>query len=194
MPMEKRPITRLSFVVIEIDHGDTGTFYPLQLNDHLNGYNFFGGHVGEDETPRGAAIRELREETGNDELKNRWEIEISRAVADEEWNRINDDLHEIKAPPYAGNKFPFFSLRSHREKSKAEKNAEIHFFSLRIRPLDHPSLFNVLTDLAKQEVSFGENATSKPLCKFFSRSMLFSEAWSNIDNPFLRHAFKSGVY
>ena len=51
----------------------------LQWNTHLDGYNFFGGHVELiDQSPADAAVRELLEEVDG-ELKKKWGIDTSKA-------------------------------------------------------------------------------------------------------------------
>lgn len=188
-----RQTTKLSFIIIRLDSADADNLYPLQLNSHLNGYSFFGGHIDNAETPGDAALRELREETGNDELSKRWGIQLPGKIPDEEWRKARDELYEFKKPSEPVSRLPFFSIRAQRENQQAEKNAKVFFFRLTISQSQYPHLFASLVSLSQQTVIFNNQSEKKPLCRLFSVSELFEEAWANVDNPFLRLAIKLGM-
>lgn len=188
-----RILTRLSLVILELDSGSGRTEYVLQLNRHLNGYSFFGGHIEETESPRKAALRELKEETGCRELKSRWGIELSGEVRDSEWKKIHAGLQPVNGPHDNAFRLPFFSLRAKRENKEPEKTAHVHFFRLVADREQFPTLFERLVTLSRSAVGTEEDFLGANVCRLVTDEQLFREAWENQDNPFLRFALKKGV-
>ena len=79
-----RVLTSLSMLLLQWKEKGSETKYVLQMNRHLNGYNFFGGHIDEGEGPMDAALRELQEEISQEELQERWNISIDDNIPEEE--------------------------------------------------------------------------------------------------------------
>lgn len=188
-----RILTRLSLVILELDSHQGSNKYVLQLNRHLNGYSFFGGHIEESESPREAALRELKEETGCQELKSRWGIELSGEVRDSEWKKVHESLQAVNGPHDNASRLPFFSLRARRENKEPEKVAHVHFFRLVADRAQFPTLYEQLVTLSRSAVGTEEDFIEANLCKLFTAEQLVREAWENQDNPFLRFALKKGV-
>lgn len=197
--MSDRIATKLSFVIIEVKETESDEIrYVLQLNKHLNGYSFFGGHIDENESPKDAVIRELKEELQIDgvktEIEDRWDYTIKGNIKKSEIYLIEENIKKIDGEF----KLPFRSLRAERENSPSEKIAEIHFFKLCINSEFFPGIYNRLNELQTAKFSgyCGDNIKTfqgETICKSFTATELVDEAWSNKDNPFIRFAIKQGI-
>jgi len=184
--------TKLALVILEIESRE-GRRYLLQLNPHLQGYNFLGGHIAENERPREAALRELKEELSQGELASRWGMHLDEGVPAEEWDRATCELTEIPGPTEGGFLLPFYSVRAHREGQPPEKTAHIYLYSLRIEPERYPRLFEHLQFLSRARVSLRDGEGTRELCRFYTADELAQEAWRDRHNPFPRFVIKQGV-
>ncbi len=185
-----RPVTRLSFVILEVVSrvGERG--YLLQLNKYLKGYNFLGGHI-ETETPHEAVVRELKEECGATEIKERWGIDLRKNLTEADWSFLHNRLEEVKGSSSKGSFYlPFRSYRTSGNEGYVEKNAELYFFRLRIEEQDSPRIYEKVKLLADLEVEKPGEFSGEKLFRLFSPKEFFQEAWENSKNPFLRFAVK----
>lgn len=179
----------LAFVVLGCRGAEGGVRYALQLNRHLNGYNFFGGHVDEQESPDQAALRELREEVGAREMKERWGLNLDADPPEQEWAALATDLKEIDG----GFLHPFFSLRAHREGKAEERVARLHAYRTVITPERHPNISKRLDTLTETSVASPWDGKERPLCRLFSPEELMDDAWQSPYNPFPRFFIKRGA-
>ena len=189
----ERTLTRLSFIVLEDIPAEGDSRYVLQWNHHLDGYSFFGGHIDGNETPKEAAVRELKEETGAQELAQRWGVDLADSVPEEEWQRVADTLEAIEGPVDGACRLPFRSLRAEREGLPPEKTAEIWLFRLRIDPGRFPRLCERIELLTKTAATYTDSSFEGEICCSDSRTEFVRRAWDNPNNPFLRFAVKQGV-
>ncbi|MBI4472214.1 MAG: NUDIX domain-containing protein [Acidobacteria bacterium] len=190
-----RPQTHLAMIAAQVLSESGNIHCALQLNRHLDGYNFIGGHVEAGERPVEAALREFREEVGSAELRDRWGLEISTAdPPDSEWTAIAKELElQTIAPAKCSFTVPFDSIRARREGMPSERLARVSLFQFRVDRVRFSGIHARLSELVDRKVCFGESGSQQALCRLFDTAELLSEAWSNPHNPFLRSALKAEV-
>ncbi len=193
--MADRVESKLAFVLLELPERD-GSHYVLQVNRHLAGYSFLGGHVKphEERAPQRAALRELREELGAAELADRWGVEEPDDVPEEEWERVREALAPRSGPgPGGAFLLPFFSLRAERRSEPPEKLGRLYFFHLPVTADAFPALHARLERLTRRPVGPGRPYEGQPVCRAFGAEELLRAAWANAENPFPRFAIKQGL-
>jgi 8-oxo-dGTP pyrophosphatase MutT (NUDIX family) len=188
-----REIRPLAIILLNCPGADGEPRYVLQLNPHLDGYGFFGGRIEEQESsePNTAALRELREETGEQELNKRWGVSLPDDVPDREWRALAESLTALPGPRDGAFVLPFFSRRARQEAKPPERVAHLYFYTLEIHPDLYPRLRRRLARLADALVEWGDER--KPLCRFFSVRELCEEASRNPTNAFLPFVLKQGL-
>ena len=181
-----REYVDLAFIVLIRESYDGSQRYVLQLNNHLNGYSFFGGHIEKGETPLQAALRELKEETGRTELGKRWAIEVSENIPETEWRLIKSACKAVKRGNDSAFWMPFHSARAGREGKIPEKLAKVFLFELIIDSNRYPKFSQRLIFLNKAKTSIRQKSLTREVCRTFQRFELIDEAWKNLANPFIR--------
>jgi len=177
---EKPDISKLSYVIIAAQT-DGLVRYALQLNRHLFGYNWVGGHIDSGELPLDAVRREAQEELFSNELEKRWAIPWSLLQSilpsEDEIGAFQASIRPVRSMPYPL-VFPFYSYRYSRERI-----AECYFHRAQVIADEVPHLARYLNALQDHIVEFQGQA--QPLCKWFDRDALQAEAERNDKNPFL---------
>ncbi|KAB2891155.1 MAG: hypothetical protein F9K32_05455 [Desulfobulbaceae bacterium] len=187
-----RKHSRFSFIVIELDDksAEPAKRYILKLDRDFNGYNFFGGQILDDESPKRAAFRALVEAVTPPLKSNRGVEESAVEIPKDEWERICNSLLP-QQQPHSYHLLPYLPGNSLTE-PKSERLGILHLYKLLLEPESHPNFFVKLISLATFDKSSGHQ-DSIPLCKVFTPSDLVTTAWSNQDNPFIRFAFKRDI-
>jgi len=188
-----RASTKLSLIIIQIQTDDDEEKYILQYSRHLNGYNFFEGHIQTNEQPRETAIRTLKEATGFREIKQRWGIEFADEITPKEWQKVDGSLKVIAGSYEDGFKLPFFSTQATKNDENLEKVAHLFLFHLTVDRDKHPKLYEILVTTSKITLPDKESYRETSLSRIFTATELLKEAWKNSDNPFLRFAFKKEI-
>jgi hypothetical protein len=189
-----RARTSLAMVIVAVRSPDGEPRYVLQLNRHLNGYSFLGGHRDGGETFEDAAVREVMEELGSVELRERWGVHLaSPEPVPGEWQRIRGAMAPLAVAGSGTGPalLPFRSLRAGREGRESEIMAELGLFHLCIDRARFPGIVGRLEELAERRVAFGDGGSEQPLCRLLSAAELIEQAWSNPHNPFIRFAVKT---
>ena len=155
----------------------------LQWNTHLDGYNFFGGHVELiDQSPADAAVRELLEEVDG-ELKKKWGIDTSKAPP---LPLLQQDILPLLTPlsDSSGLLVTFFSRRRQHEITTV-----CHYFKLDTNLLP-PALLERLAWLEQQHIKV--NGNTIPLVQKMNADQLAIEADASLANPFIQTAREHG--
>lgn len=184
-----REVVDLAFIVLGLPGSDGIKRYALQLNPHLNSYNYFGGHIDRGESPRDAVLRELREELGSVELVVRWGIQLTDDVPHTEWASMLADLREIPGQVT----LPFMSLRAQREGRPQERLATIHLFELDLSGAKCPHILKRLTILTESKTLSPWDGEERAVCRMFDADELLDYAWKTPHNPFFRHFLKRRI-
>ena len=188
-----RAVTKLSLIIIQIQTDDDEEKYILQYSRHLNGYNFFEGHIQTNEQPRETAIRALKEATGFREIKKRWGIEFADEITTEEWQKVDGSLKAIAGSYEDEFKLPFISTQAAKNDKNLEKVAHLFLFHLTVDRDKYPKLYERLATTLKITLPDKESCRETSLFRIFTATELLKEAWKNSDNPFLRFAFKKEI-
>jgi 8-oxo-dGTP pyrophosphatase MutT (NUDIX family) len=175
--------------VIITMRSDGSSRYLLQLNRHLFGYNWVGGHIDADELPLDSARREAQEELFSDELEKRWAIPWSLLQSilpsEDEIGTFQSSISPVTSMPYPL-MFPFYSYRYSRERI-----AECYFHVAEVSAVRTPKLVEYLKCLHNQYVDFLDGRL--PLCTLANRAGLETEAARNPKNPFLAPVLTAGL-